>query len=119
MTAVARGTVVATVADVEAADGWLRVDVDGEPWLLVRLDGALHAVRDLCPHRRVPLSAGQRVTTADGERVECGYHGWQFEGRGACTAIPALGPGAAVPRGMVARAAALRVVDGLVVLESA
>lgn len=107
-------TAVATVTAVAESGGWLPVSVDGEPWLVVRLDGELHAVRDECPHRRVPLSAGARVSTAGGERVECGYHGWQFGGSGACSAIPALGAGARVPRGMVVRTAEVRVADDLV-----
>ena len=32
-------------------------------------------MRDLCPHRGIPLSAGW----FDGERVTCKYHGWEFE----------------------------------------
>jgi nitrite reductase/ring-hydroxylating ferredoxin subunit len=37
----------------------------------------------LC-HRSAKLSEGQ---VTDG-RLECLYHGWQFEGSGACTKIP-------------------------------
>jgi phenylpropionate dioxygenase-like ring-hydroxylating dioxygenase large terminal subunit len=45
------------------------------------------AVRDSCPHRGMPLSAGQ----FDGETVECSYHGWKFEPRsGQCREIPSL-----------------------------
>lgn len=68
----------------------------GEAWVLVRLGGRLRAFPDRCPHRRVPLSAGRVV----GEELECRYHGWRFDGSGACTAVPALGPGGGVPRGM-------------------
>ncbi|HTT13276.1 MAG TPA: aromatic ring-hydroxylating dioxygenase subunit alpha [Burkholderiaceae bacterium] len=48
--------------------------------------GALHAWTDRCPHRGTRLSMG-RVT--DG-RLECAYHGWQFDADGQCIAIPAL-----------------------------
>ena len=49
----------------------------GEPVVLGRLkDGALFALRDICPHRGVPLSAGRIM--ADGS-VECPYHGWRFK----------------------------------------
>ncbi len=37
--------------------------------------GAIWAMRDLCPHRGIPLSYGWY----DGERVTCRYHGWAFE----------------------------------------
>ena len=48
----------------------------GIPLLLGRkADGTVFAMRDLCPHRGIPLSAGW----FDGETVMCKYHGWRFE----------------------------------------
>ena len=47
------------------------------------------ALRDICPHRGIPLSYGQ----IKGEEVECPYHGWKFDGAGVCTEIPSLCPG--------------------------
>ena len=59
----------------------------GEPVLLGRdRDGAPFALKDLCPHRGMPLSAGR----FDGREIECCYHGWRFAPSGACTAIPSL-----------------------------
>ncbi len=60
----------------------------GIPMLLGRkADGALFALRDLCPHRGIPLSAGW----FDGETVQCKYHGWRFEPcSGRCEEIPSL-----------------------------
>jgi phenylpropionate dioxygenase-like ring-hydroxylating dioxygenase large terminal subunit len=60
----------------------------GIPLLVGRKsDGRLFAMRDLCPHRGIPLSAGW----FDGERVMCKYHGWQFEPcTGRCEEIPSL-----------------------------
>jgi phenylpropionate dioxygenase-like ring-hydroxylating dioxygenase large terminal subunit len=60
----------------------------GHPLLLGRKkDGTLFAMRDLCPHRGIPLSAGW----FDGERVTCKYHGWEFEPcSGQCALIPSL-----------------------------
>ncbi len=59
----------------------------GEPVLLGRRrDGAAFALRDICPHRGIPLSEG---CMADDE-VECSYHGWRFSTDGTCTAIPSL-----------------------------
>ena len=44
-------------------------------------------MRDLCPHRGIPLSAGW----FDGETVQCKYHGWRFEPCGGqCQEIPSL-----------------------------
>ena len=43
---------------------------------------------DKCPHRLVPLSEGR--VNESGE-IECGYHGWTFDGAsGKCTSIPQL-----------------------------
>src|SRR5258708_5573013 len=48
-------------------------------------DGRAFALRDSCPHRGMPLSAG----VFDGETLECCYHGWKFEPRsGRCCDIP-------------------------------
>ncbi len=64
-----------------------RYELLGEPVLLGRRrDGAVYALRDICPHRAAPLSAGRLV----GEEVECPYHGWRFGTDGACRAIPSL-----------------------------
>jgi phenylpropionate dioxygenase-like ring-hydroxylating dioxygenase large terminal subunit len=48
--------------------------------------GAVSAMRDICPHRGMPLSFGR----FDGEQVTCAYHGWQFDRGGRCRHIPAL-----------------------------
>ena len=71
-----------------------RFEILGEPILIGRgRQGAVYAVRDICPHRSAPLSAGKLTSEADGsESVECPYHGWRFGLDGACTAIPSLAP---------------------------
>jgi phenylpropionate dioxygenase-like ring-hydroxylating dioxygenase large terminal subunit len=59
----------------------------GEPVLLARSrNGKVFALRDICPHRGIPLSCGR----FDGQEVECCYHGWRFDETGRCTAIPSL-----------------------------
>jgi len=59
----------------------------GEPIVLGRdKDGAAFALRDICPHRGIPLSTGR----FDGAEIECPYHAWRFSGSGQCTAIPSL-----------------------------
>ena len=60
----------------------------GEPVLLGRMrDGQSFAMRDICPHRGVPLSAGKILSE---NTVECPYHGWRFRRDGVCSAIPSL-----------------------------
>ena len=54
----------------------------------------LAAFRDLCIHRGTALSRGW----IEGECLVCPYHGWAYAGDGACVRIPALGPGASIPR---------------------
>lgn len=91
---------LAELAEVTAtAPVPLAVTVGGVPWVLVVLDGGVSALYDVCPHRRVPLSAGTVVSGPSGDVLECGYHGWSYDRRGACSRIPALGENV-VPRGM-------------------
>ncbi|MBN93367.1 MAG: (2Fe-2S)-binding protein [Deltaproteobacteria bacterium] len=59
----------------------------GVPLVLFRdSEGQASALLDRCAHRNVPLTEGRVV----GDRLECGYHGWQFDGGGACRKIPGL-----------------------------
>jgi len=64
----------------------------GEPVLLGRTRrGGLIALRDICPHRAAPLSAGSQGREDDGaESVACPYHGWRFGLDGRCLAVPSL-----------------------------
>ncbi len=49
--------------------------------------GKPFALRDVCPHRAFPLSAGH----CDGKTVECTYHGWRFDAHtGQCREIPSI-----------------------------
>lgn len=62
----------------------------GEPLVLFRDEsGKAVALRDICPHRGIPLSYGRIVQG----QIECPYHGWKFCGAGNCTDIPSLVPG--------------------------
>jgi phenylpropionate dioxygenase-like ring-hydroxylating dioxygenase large terminal subunit len=73
----------------------------GEPVLIGRdRDGAVFVLRDICPHRGMPLSAGR----FDGREIECCYHGWRFAPDGRCTAIPSLVEGQAFDLSRVAAA---------------
>jgi phenylpropionate dioxygenase-like ring-hydroxylating dioxygenase large terminal subunit len=50
-------------------------------------EGKAFAMRDLCPHRGIPLSYGR----FDGHVLECSYHGWKFDAcSGQCVEIPSL-----------------------------
>src|SRR5262249_61669703 len=52
--------------------------------------GAPAVLLDRCDHRNYPLSLGR--VTGDG-LLECGYHGWAYDGGGRCVPIPGLRAG--------------------------
>ncbi len=85
----------------------------GEPVLIGRdHKGEVFALRDICPHRGVPLSAGKIKTD---NSVECPYHGWRFRGDGACSAIPSLVEGQDLDPGRIrVRSYPVREQDGLI-----
>lgn len=69
-----------------------RVDQGPQPFTLLgeRLvlwraaDGTYAAMADRCPHRSARLSQGW----VDGNAIVCPYHGWAYDGAGACVRIP-------------------------------
>ncbi|HEY1448939.1 MAG TPA: aromatic ring-hydroxylating dioxygenase subunit alpha [Caulobacteraceae bacterium] len=69
-----------------------RYEMLGEPVLIGRARaGEVFALRDICPHRAAPLSAGRLTRELDGaESLECPYHGWRFSTGGRCVAVPSL-----------------------------
>lgn len=70
-------------------------DVTTEPQQVTLLDvklalykterGEICLVKDICPHRGVPLTKGW----VSGEHIVCPYHGLHFNTQGKCTKIPA------------------------------
>jgi phenylpropionate dioxygenase-like ring-hydroxylating dioxygenase large terminal subunit len=72
-----------------------RIELQGEPLMLGRSPGGqLFALRDICPHRAAPLSAGTFHRDDFGvESIACPYHGWRFRPDGACSGIPSLATG--------------------------
>jgi len=85
----------------------------GEPLVLGRTKtGEAFALRDICPHRGIPLSKGR--ICKDGT-VECAYHGWRFRPDGACAEIPSLLGGEDVePSRIRVRSYPLREQNGLI-----
>ncbi|MFB2537751.1 MULTISPECIES: Rieske 2Fe-2S domain-containing protein [unclassified Acinetobacter] len=55
----------------------------GQALVLARLNGQAVCFDDCCPHRHYPLSLGKIVN----QRLQCGYHGWQFDATGAVCQI--------------------------------
>jgi vanillate O-demethylase monooxygenase subunit len=70
-----------------------RIELVGEAYVVVRLDGEIKVFADICPHRYARLSDGQVV----GSNIQCPYHGWQYDANGRCAHVPALGIEATLP----------------------
>ena len=67
----------------------LAVELEGEPVAIVRTEGEVFAIRDVCSHAEVPLSEGE----VDGCTIECWLHGSRFDLRtGKPTGMPATEP---------------------------
>jgi nitrite reductase (NADH) small subunit len=110
---------VGSLADVER-DGRLVARVNGrEVGVVSDGDGALHGIRNRCPHHGGPLclgSVGERVEGDPGvysltgrRTLRCPWHGWEFDlETGVCLDEPSL------------RAAVypVRVEDGRVLLQA-
>lgn len=91
-----KNTWYAAAESHEVADGLLARTICNEPVVLFRTeDGTAVALEDRCCHRHLPLSHGTRL----GDRLQCGYHGLEFDAAGACVRVPGqtkVPPGAAV-----------------------
>ena len=56
-------------------------------------DGQAHCLSNTCVHRGGALAGGK----IQGDRIQCPYHGWEYDGRGECQRIPSLGPNPRIP----------------------
>jgi vanillate O-demethylase monooxygenase subunit len=69
----------------EIADGALfGRRIANEAMVFYRTSAGISALADRCPHRKYPLSAGR----LKGDVLECGYHGFTFDGAGSCLSVP-------------------------------
>jgi 3-phenylpropionate/trans-cinnamate dioxygenase ferredoxin component len=76
------------LADVPE-EGALGVEVAGVPVAVVRAEGEVFAIHDVCSHEEVPLSEGEVYD----HTVECWLHGSCFDLRtGEPTGLPATEP---------------------------
>ena len=85
MTDYQRACAVADVAEGSA----VRCMIDGVPVAVVRSEGELHAIHDVCSHANVALSEGE---VEDGA-IECWLHGSRFDlATGKPSGLPAIKP---------------------------
>jgi 3-phenylpropionate/trans-cinnamate dioxygenase ferredoxin subunit len=76
------------LADVPE-DGAVGVELNGTPVAIIRAEGEVFALRDVCSHEEVPLSEGEVYD----HTVECWLHGSCFDVRtGKPTGPPATQP---------------------------
>lgn len=69
------GTWHATISIDDLWEGDMAaVDVNGQPVLLVNVDGAVRAYSDRCPHQASSLADGD----LDGQTLTCATHLWEF-----------------------------------------
>jgi phenylpropionate dioxygenase-like ring-hydroxylating dioxygenase large terminal subunit len=68
----------------------------GEDIVVFRDGGSVYALADRCPHRGAKLSVGKCQFPGSGT-ISCAYHGWTFDGAGACVAAVMEGPESKVP----------------------
>ena len=68
------------------AESIAKACVLGVALVLWRNASGWHGAVDQCPHRGAALSKG----CVKDEQLQCPYHGWEFNSRGACTLIPAV-----------------------------
>ena len=55
----------------------LEAVVSERPYAVCNVDGRLHAIEGLCPHRQGPLAQG----ALHGSMVVCPWHAWEFDCR--------------------------------------
>ena len=93
---------------MRAEDLWggemVGVQIDGQPVLLVNLNGEVHAYEDRCLHRAMPLSRGKLSGTV----LVCGAHRWEYD---LCT-----GHGIN-PAGIALRSFAVQIADGAILVD--
>ena len=83
---------VCALSDV-AEPGALRVELADVDVAVVRYEGAVYAVEDLCSHAEVPLSEGDVEELGGAPTIECWLHGSCFDLRtGEPTNLPATEP---------------------------
>lgn len=77
----------------EVTEAPQRFTLLGTDLVAFRTSSGVSVFTDLCIHRGVALSLG----FIEDEILHCGYHGWAYDGSGACVRIPSLPEGSPIP----------------------
>ncbi|MFZ4521250.1 MAG: Rieske 2Fe-2S domain-containing protein [Bacteroidales bacterium] len=75
-------------------------------------EGNPAAARDKCPHRGIQLSLGK----VKDNHLQCPFHGFEYDLKGACKLIPANGKAAKVPEHIRAAAYPVKEANGFIYL---
>ena len=79
---------IAVVSDLQPGSV-KEIAVNGKTVALCNVDGKFYALDNVCLHRGGPLGQGY----LDGEKLECPWHGWQYD---VMTGAVAMNPSAKV-----------------------
>ena len=72
---------VKVASDGDIPDGGCKqVELGGDAVAVFNVAGQLRAIQNSCIHRGGPLGEGY----LDGDKLECPWHGWQFEVKTGC-----------------------------------
>ncbi len=82
---------IAKSTDLTESPG--RFTLLGTDLVAFRTSDGVSVFTDLCIHRGTALSLGY----VEEGILHCGYHGWAYDGTGACVLIPSLPPGSPIP----------------------
>jgi len=82
---------VGRVDQVPAAGDWLKLDLAGEPVVVVRDEaGRLRALSRVCRHRAMDRLAEVDAARGNAARLECPYHLWSYGLDGRLTGAPEM-----------------------------
>ena len=75
------------VVSKDLTDAPVRVRMLGQQFVVFRdTAGTAHCLHDVCVHRGASLAGGK----VKDDCIQCPYHGWLYNGEGACTHMPTL-----------------------------
>ncbi len=72
--------------------------------------GGLSVMSDKCPHRGVALSVGKLI----GDCIQCPFHGFEYDIRGYCKLVPAIGRKSEPPKALHVRSYPVQEENGFV-----
>lgn len=91
------------------------VQLQQKEYVLWKTKKGISVLPNRCSHRGAKLSEGRIVQS----KLECPYHGWQFNSTGVCTKIPQINSEQKIPSACHLSPISLEIKDGIVWLSEA